>query len=420
MKNNILKICGLIGFTCLSVLSFTSKKEDNNVNFQDNPKYECVNLADQLLNDYYGDVKAANEGKEICTFDEFCTTYKESYLDIEAFTEKVCKDPLLQNSDYIFNVPVKKSSGDENYVIGKNKSWKDTGIPKTAFKRKPIYRNYYDIYSLRNCDIIYESFTIFGSIGHAACITQYWTYTNESNVDDRMGYCQTIEAVGSGVNYGFLDDERICKFGVLIYRYNQSLKLAQKTKITNFLANQVGENYFLASGYNPEDSNDTWMCSTLVEAAYENANIKLFDNPHYVLPDELVTSSKIHLVDWLGEFLLVTKLELKYDFLFFGKHYDATIYNNTYDTLTVTYTKVIVPIPLTGIDHWSYSTSITDTVTIPSQSSKTVRVNTKDGPNGFACMYTNNSRYTSDGYKKVDFITVKTINGIERFVYKEN
>ena len=420
MKKNILKICGLVGFACLSALSFKTKKEDN-TNLQNNPKYECINLADQLLNDYYGDVKAANEGKEICSFEDFCNTYRESYLDIAAYTDKVCQDPMLEENDYVFNVPVKKSSNDENYIIGKEKSWKNTGIPKTAFKREPINRHYYE-YTLEVGDIIYETFTFVGSTGHCACVTNPWINTNESNSSDQWWYTQTIEAVLSGVNYGFVDDERICKFGVLIYRYElksgRNLSQKQKTSIKNFLYEQIGKKYNFFTGYGSNIDKKEWMCSLLVEAAFDYSGVKLFEKSQKRMPDALVKSDKLRqvrpFIPYLKVNVISTSLEPGGNVNYFT--HKITIKNPKAVQITV--------------DYYRYTTSREQAAKFKGSGLKSITIGANQTSSeleifGPTDKQTMSLRYVVNNYrdsgKNVSFVTVYDFNNkLERYVYIEN
>ena len=425
MKNNMIRFFGFLCLTAAAVVSFSIPKHNKKNCKNDVENYTLIQSGESLLKDYYNDVIEANKGKEVCTFEDFCSEYRKGDLDIKTFTKVACDNPMLREDQTTSKIEIKNSSsGDENYIIGKNKDYKN-GIPKSAFKRMPIYRNYYD-YEYRRCDVIYETFTFVGEIGHAACVVSSWEYTNETNIDDRIPYVKTVEAVGSGVNYGFLDDERMCKFGILIYRSNTSLKMKQKDNIENFLHSQIGKPYLLAGGYSSSANKANWMCSTLVEAAYEAGNVKLFDNPHYVRPDELVTSSKLSLVQPLtSEFIEYVSVTVKYDFLLFGKHYDVKLYNPTTSTRTVEYTSKTIAIG-NRLSSWN-SGYDTKTVNISSKSTVTVRVNPgSSGTTGatimdFACRYTNYSRYTSEGYKVVDFISVyRMLSNHSLGVYKEH
>ena len=423
MKKNILKICGLVGFACLSALSFNTKKEDN-TNLQNNPKYECINLADQLLNDYYGDVKAANEGKEICSFEDFCNTYRESYLDIAAYTDKVCQDPMLEENDYVFNVPVKKSSNDENYIIGKDKSWKNTGIPKTAFKREPINRHYYE-YTLEVGDIIYETFTFVGSTGHCACVTNPWINTSETNSSQQWWYTQTIEAVGSGVNYGFVDDERICKFGILIYRYElksgRNLSQKQKTSIKNFLYEQIGKKYNFFTGYGSDIDKKEWMCSILVEAAFDYSGVKLFEKSQKRMPDALVKSDKLKQV---RPFISYLKVNVVYSYklvnvtssnIFYN--HEITVTNRSGNQVKVDYFKITT----TRQDAAKFNKGQTmySMYLAGNQTSGGITYSDAGTYHTIALRYVVNN-YRNTG-KNVSFITVYDFaNKLERYTFTEN
>ena len=81
-------------------------------------------------------------------------------------------------------------------------------------------------------------------------------------------YIETIEAVGSGVRYGFLDDDRFVRYGVKILRVTNAYYFRHPA--VSFAKEQFGKPYSLnISRSNTSIDSNEWYCSELVWAAYQ-------------------------------------------------------------------------------------------------------------------------------------------------------
>lgn len=157
------------------------------------------------------------------------------------------------------------SSGDADYILSKDTY---SYTPSTEFKRAP-YKSAYDYSNVLAGDIVYETETSFFNCGHDALIVDM----NHSGA--YSNYIQTIEAVGGGVQYGFLDDLRMTKFKVKILRVSGATALA-KTNAIFFIKQQLGKNYNLNTfRLNTDINSSSWYCSELLYACYKYINIDI-------------------------------------------------------------------------------------------------------------------------------------------------
>lgn len=105
-------------------------------------------------------------------------------------------------------------------------------------------------------------------------------------------YVETIEAVASGVRFGFIDDTRVISSGVRILRPNCSDSIKQSA--VNFMYSQLGKKYDIINrilGANTEG----WYCTDLAYYAYRQAGFDLLDST----TNSLVISSLRILADGL-------------------------------------------------------------------------------------------------------------------------
>ncbi|MBP5343128.1 hypothetical protein J6Y73_04310 [bacterium] len=161
-----------------------------------------------------------------------------------------------------------RTSIDADYILS-NQTYSIT--PNSEFKREPKY-GFYNLSNICVGDIIYESDTFIGNIGHAAIVVDISHYYYDANGLLKT-YIQTVEAVGGGVQYGFLDDTRIAHYGTNICRVYLSTT-AQKQAAVNFCLGQIGKWYWYDMDNTPIDIDEnqhSWYCSELVYAAYYNA-----------------------------------------------------------------------------------------------------------------------------------------------------
>lgn len=196
------------------------------------------------------------------SFDEFCANYYDSGLDLPHYTDSVV-NAAFYDSDEVEARPM--ASNDADYIMSAT-DYEYT--PASEFQRAPVYEAYN--YSLiKEGDIVYETDTILFNAGHNALIY-------DIDKDGAYGnYIQTIEAVGGGVQFGFLDDTRIVDFGVKILRVQGADDEVVDTA-KYFIHEQLGKAYFLnILRLNTSIDSDSWYCSELVYAAYKYAGIDI-------------------------------------------------------------------------------------------------------------------------------------------------
>lgn len=88
-------------------------------------------------------------------------------------------------------------------------------------------------------------------------------------------YMQTIEAVGGGVQYGFLDDLRMAEYKIKILRVSGATSTVRNNAIY-FIRAQLGKPYYLNTfRLNTSIDSLEWYCSELVYAAYKYAGIDI-------------------------------------------------------------------------------------------------------------------------------------------------
>lgn len=99
--------------------------------------------------------------------------------------------------------------------------------------------------------------------------------SDTDHASDYGNYVQTIEAVGSGVRYGVLDDTRMVNFGVVILRVVGATESDRRTAIY-FAQGQIGKPYELNTfRLNMAYNSSMWYCSEMVYAAYKYTGIDI-------------------------------------------------------------------------------------------------------------------------------------------------
>lgn len=213
----------------------------------------------------------------ILSFEQFCEGYYSHDYDIATYTKNVVetvtdftKKYLANNKIELYNTP-SSSSPDADYILNSKVDYVVT--PKSEFKREPDYNGYdsqyFDLSSLQDGDIIHERGKI-SQMGHTAMIS-------DADHDSEYGsYIQTIEAVGSGVSYGMLDDNRIVRYGVSVLRVVDATYSIRRSAIA-FMKAQVGKPYTLnIARLNTSWDSSEWYCSELCYAAYKYAGIDIY------------------------------------------------------------------------------------------------------------------------------------------------
>ncbi len=190
----------------------------------------------------------------------------DNYDQISSFFGDFVASPASSSSTQ--NLGGGKDGNDAYYIL-KNSN-EATMTPSTYFCNRPRYNpNVYDYSRLEVGDIIYETENGLVDFGHTALIVE------NNHKSDFGNYVQTIEAVGGGVQRGYLDDYRIVNFKCYILRV-KGKKKELTDKAVYFTEKQVGKSYLwnplkLHTGIDCE----TWYCSQLTYSAWKYAGIDI-------------------------------------------------------------------------------------------------------------------------------------------------
>ncbi len=254
---------------------------------------------DDFIDLYYAQEKTINEFTDFF-IDEGVHSSINLTNDVALYEEQTKSEENIQPmSSGILQI----LSPDEDYILGKdigNQNYTE----RVHFKRKPIYEafNYNKLY---NGDIIFEN----GSSSPAKHVAFLYKYNQPSSYGE---YVQTIEAVAGGVQYGFLDDERVTRFGVSIYRIYRATELDVVTRAKDFIVDQVGKDYSLdfTKTKTARDSS-AWYCSELIYAAYCSGGMDIVSNSNFDFKPESMPC----LPKYLTTGLLNLRIVFTFDYL---------------------------------------------------------------------------------------------------------
>lgn len=219
--------------------------------------------AEQIAND---------EGVEICSFEEFCDNYYNYDFDIKDYTEAVAYGYDLDELAGIelYSSGSGSSSQDAAYILSPD----DYDItPSSAFKREPCYTEEYDYSLIKDGDIVYETLyppeiDPFLKTGHCGLVY------NTNKDSDYGKYIQTIDAVGSGVNFAMLDDTRIIRWKAIILRV-EGADPEKVDEVKEFCYAQLGKEYDWTAPLDSDINGEKWYCSQLLYAAYNSVGINI-------------------------------------------------------------------------------------------------------------------------------------------------
>ena len=111
-------------------------------------------------------------------------------------------------------------------------------------------------------------------IGHTAFIN------NISHSSFYGNYIQTIESVASGVQFGFLDDNRAINFQVMIFRVYRARELGLTKKAKEFMTKQLGKGYSTDYSCTHIGNQEKWYYSEVIYAAYYDAGVDILYDPY--------------------------------------------------------------------------------------------------------------------------------------------
>lgn len=265
------------------------------------------------------------KGIEIVSIEAYVQSFRKQNNSLAIFCET-----FENTSDYSIST-ISSSSGIASYILGYSIGSSDY-TKKEYFQQKPLYQAF-DYSILEDGDIIYESGNETGGF-HVA-------FLYNSKQDSYYGnYLQTIEAVPDKVQYGFLDDDRILRYGVSIYRVYRAKELSTVKRAKDFIVKQVGKNYSYDYTKTDISVNETeWYCSELVYAAYcaggmdivSNSSSVFNPNTTVVFPIQLTTGSLTYRIA-----ISTSWVELSVD-SFNNKKWEINVYNPNTFGITLEY-----------------------------------------------------------------------------------
>lgn len=349
----------------------------------------------QVFEYYYEQVTDNNPGiSEKISLDDFIDLYYMQADPIQIFSEKMALGTFVQTDDTAVNIDKNivvnspdgtNTSGilvilspDQNYILGKNIGAANY-TNASYFRRAPIISQAFDYAKIAVGDIIYES--------NAAVPTNHVAFVNNTaQPSDYGNYVQTIEAVAGGVQYGFLDDERITRFGVCIYRIYRATELGVVAKAKEFILQQVGKDYpdveTMLEDFTKTktDINSTrWYCSELIFAAYYYGGMDICSNRNFDFVPESMPCLPVYLTQGMlsGQIYLNTEyLQLSissfHDALWNNGYWTIRISNLNYEPVSVYYNSKMCFAD--DARDWNGLSDIADPIEIAARSSATVNI----------------------------------------------
>ncbi|HHT67022.1 MAG TPA: hypothetical protein GX010_02210 [Erysipelotrichaceae bacterium] len=270
----------LITIFCVSNDNFANDyRDDLYYHFHESKEnYEEISLKDSVLFHYYKEyVNGINSGEKAINFIDYKSIYECHDLDLMSYNHELVNNfdslKFPNTNGEIENM--RSSEPADKYMLGTYNYY--SIFPYSLFKNGLPFMQGYNYSSLRVGDILIEN-TIDCFYHCAVIIDPAHQMTNYGN--DGL-FVQTIEAVGCnpGVQYGYLDDQRIVDHNVVLRRYKSRLLTSNEINlIVDFLDNQVGKDYDLHITYlNTQITSSSWYCTELVWAAYYYADINLLN-----------------------------------------------------------------------------------------------------------------------------------------------
>lgn len=265
----------LLFLTLSLVFGNSLKVNSHECNKIEKNKYEDISFKESILLAYYKKYSEhIVDSSKILLFENYVDLY-ESY-DFNLYT---FNNYLLSNSvedSFKENLPDLRSSGEavDKYSLG---NYNYTLFPYSTFKNGLPSMDVFDYSILQVGDIFIENkVENYYHVGVIVDPNHLLTY-NGSN----YSFVQTIEAINSnpGVQYGYLDDQRIVDHNIVLRRYySRDLTNIEKNDLVTFLNEQTDASYMIhffeqnTSIYSTE-----WYCGELVWAAYLYIEINLLN-----------------------------------------------------------------------------------------------------------------------------------------------
>lgn len=373
--------------SCFCGLVYKTNEPASLIN-KDTVQYETKFSYKEIFKSYYNELNE-NIAKDI-TLEAFEEGYYESGLGIREYTnslvnektiaEKVIKTDITKSIPDLVEIkngnnPVGQLvSPDEKYIIKHTDNPDIT--PASYFQRMPSYGKFNFSDDFDNGDIIVETKTkLMKNIGHSAYIYEpFKPYIRKDGKKDY--YIQTIEAVTSGVIYGFLDDDRMIDFGVQIVTPTNK-KQADMKKVNYFIRKQADENkpydFPLTGGISTSIDANNWYCSEIIYAAYRYGGLNL-GSPNlssgWFMPRDFLNKNDCEFKFFDGF------VEIKaYSYSYSGTHgYNVSVTNPSNSTIYFSYNKKLAF--LDDAKKWKNLRDVAKDVELEAHQTKTVYIAT--------------------------------------------
>lgn len=292
-----------------------------------------------LRNEYDSKILSKQLTQSEISFDDYCRTY----IDPELTLDEITADNVdMYRQSLNSQIQPYSNFEDEDYILkGINDpdsdSFDPSETPYSAFQRHEIKYADKDMYYglLREGDIILETNCKNFWMGTALNNPGHTAYIYNVNKEGAHGkYIQTIEAVKGGVQFGFLDDERMVNFGVVILRPTRTNTTIVR-KASEFHYKQLNKPYHLSLTQAKTDIDSAqWYCSELNNAAYYYAGVDFYavNSSGGVMPYNILHSVKTEYVRY-GKYLDIRISNVSV----IEKGYVIEVFNNTGSTVTVQY-----------------------------------------------------------------------------------
>lgn len=326
----------LAAFACLPENPGSASKEDfAQIRAQRNPTPIEIDLKDTVFQSYYADyVTRLGPDFEALSYDDFVSNYYSQEANIADYVASLGQNHGLPMSMQEMGSPVdlNSSSGGDGYFLSNTK---DQIITAGMFQKgAPLYSGF-GYANLHDGDIFVEF--AGGHLRHVGLIND--ASKPISGFDGISTYVSVIEAVlDGGVRYSYLDDERILRNEICIYRYLDYFDEVDYSNIIYFANEQIGDDYYLPadvllSEAKTSINSTSWYCGELVRAAYLYEGIELF--PDYisglVWGGDLDSNDDLMKVNLTNRFLLLTLTSKA------GNTWNLYIFNFTTSQRSVSY-----------------------------------------------------------------------------------
>ena len=449
MKTKILGLPLLLGTFLFTLVDAPTTKENTTdgiiENDNENVKQMCVRdetLTDDKNSEYvfsYTDVlrnyyeltheKMNKMSKEMnVSFKGFCENYYKAGLSLEEYVGTYTGEYKEKNIDVDFDKMriLRSRSSDESYILknindpNNTSTFNPTVTPTNAFQRDVVYYNsssnigngYFSFSNVKEGDILIETDTDWYQLnmGHCAFIYNI-NKAAAGKVRGRSGYIQTIEAVGGGVQFGIIDDQRMVDFGCVIVRPRTTITSYRLNKAKDFCLKQVGLDYALPTDpcvihYDIDNKSNTFYCSELVYAAYKYAGITVgrVSSDNTVFPMDILHYSDVKYVNFSDtlEVELLGKVNGKWNF---------KVMNYTGRSVTLIYNEKLCF--ASDAYNWKKLNHTNSSITIPNNSYTT---NVMVGGNVFAT--TAAMSYVANGKRYITY--ANELSGLLRPTVRKN